>query len=69
MNARALRRAGQSRLAFASFLLYRIVVDTGNFEIIKTSDGSLTTDRRHQALFIAFSYGAFIQVAGSAASA
>jgi lactate permease len=48
-------------VVFASILLYRIVVDTGKFEIIKTSVGSLTTDRRLQALFIAFSFGAFIE--------
>jgi len=36
-------------------------VDTGKFEIIKDSVGSLTDDRRLQALFIAFSFGAFIE--------
>jgi len=48
-------------VVFASILLYRIVVDTGKFEVIKTSVGGLTTDRRLQALFIAFSFGAFIE--------
>ncbi|HEV8396763.1 MAG TPA: lactate permease LctP family transporter [Vicinamibacterales bacterium] len=48
-------------VVFASILLYRIVVDTGKFEIIKSSVGGLTTDRRLQALFIAFSFGAFIE--------
>src|SRR5689334_24422583 len=48
-------------IVFTSILLYRIAVDTGKFEIIKSSVGGLTTDRRLQALFIAFSFGAFIE--------
>ncbi|MEO8074787.1 MAG: lactate permease LctP family transporter, partial [Acidobacteriota bacterium] len=46
---------------FSSILLYRLAVDTGKFEIIKDSVGGLTTDRRLQAMFIAFSFGAFIE--------
>jgi lactate permease len=38
-----------------------LAVDTGKFEIIKDSVGSLTDDRRLQAMFIAFSFGAFIE--------
>ncbi|HUL72647.1 MAG TPA: lactate permease LctP family transporter [Vicinamibacterales bacterium] len=48
-------------VVFASMMLYRLAVDTGKFEIIKDSVGSLTNDRRLQALFIAFSFGAFIE--------
>ena len=48
-------------IVFTSILLYRIVVDTGKFEVIKDSVGGLTNDRRLQALFIAFSFGAFIE--------
>jgi lactate permease len=48
-------------IVFASIMLYRLAVDTGKFEIIKDSIGSLTTDRRLQAMFIAFSFGAFIE--------
>ncbi len=48
-------------IVFSSILLYRLAVDTGKFEIIKTSIGGLTDDRRLQALFIAFSFGAFIE--------
>ena len=48
-------------IVFSSILLYRLSVDTGKFEIIKDSIGGLTTDRRLQALFIAFSFGAFIE--------
>src|SRR2546425_1910418 len=48
-------------IVFSSIMLYRLAVDTGKFEIIKDSVGGLTTDRRLQALFIAFSFGAFIE--------
>ena len=48
-------------IVFSSIMLYRLAVDTGKFEIIKDSVGSLTTDRRLQAMFIAFSFGAFIE--------
>jgi len=48
-------------IVFTSIMLYRLAVDTGKFEIIKDSVGSLTDDRRLQALFIAFSFGAFIE--------
>src|ERR1051326_5985888 len=48
-------------VVFSSIMLYRLAVDTGKFEVIKDSVGSLTDDRRLQALFIAFSFGAFIE--------
>jgi lactate permease len=48
-------------IVFASIMMYRLAVDTGKFEIIKDSVGSLTDDRRLQAMFIAFSFGAFIE--------
>jgi len=48
-------------IVFASIMLYRLAVDTGNFAIIKDSVGGLTDDRRLQGLFIAFSFGAFIE--------
>jgi lactate permease len=48
-------------IVFASIMLYRVAVDAGKFEIIKRSVASLTDDRRLQALFIAFSFGAFIE--------
>ena len=50
-----------SWIVFSSIMLYRLSVDTGKFEIIKDSIGGLTNDRRLQALFIAFSFGAFIE--------
>ncbi len=48
-------------IVFTAILLYRITVETGKFEIIKNSIGSLTADRRLQALLIAFAFGAFIE--------
>src|SRR5437773_3360515 len=48
-------------IVFASIMLYRLAVDTGKFEIIKDSVGGLSNDRRLQGLFIAFSFGAFIE--------
>src|SRR4030095_13082238 len=48
-------------IGFSSIMLYRLAVDTGKFAIIKDSVGGLTNDRRLQALFIAFSFGAFIE--------
>src|SRR5262245_35162379 len=48
-------------VVFASIMMYRLAVDTGKFEVIKDSVGSLTDDRRLQAMFIAFSFGAFIE--------
>ena len=48
-------------ILFWAIVLYRITVDTGNFDIIKDSIGSLTSDRRLQALLIAFAFGAFIE--------
>jgi lactate permease len=50
-----------SWIVFSSIMLYRLAVDTGKFEVIKDSVGGLTNDRRLQAMFIAFSFGAFIE--------
>jgi lactate permease len=48
-------------VVFWAVVLYRITVETGKFEIVKDSVGSLTQDRRVQALLIAFAFGAFIE--------
>jgi L-lactate transport len=48
-------------VVFCAILLYRITVETGKFEIVKDSVGSLTEDRRLQGLLIAFAFGAFIE--------
>jgi lactate permease len=50
-------------IVFAAVLLYRVVVESGKFEIIKDSLGGLTRDRRLQALLIAFCFGAFLESA------
>jgi lactate permease len=41
--------------------LYHLTVRTGQFEIVKSSVAALSSDRRIQALLIAFSFGAFIE--------
>jgi lactate permease len=48
-------------IVFSSIMLYRLAVETGKFEVIKDSIANLTDDRRLQAMFIAFSFGAFIE--------
>ena len=48
-------------VVFSAILLYNITVQTGKFEIVKNSIGGLTSDRRLQALLIAFAFGAFIE--------
>jgi lactate permease len=48
-------------IIFWAIFLYRISVETGQFEIIKDSIGSITADRRLQALLIAFAFGAFVE--------
>ena len=48
-------------VVFCAILLYRITLETGKFEVVKDSVGSLTDDRRLQALLIAFAFGAFIE--------
>jgi lactate permease len=41
--------------------LYNLTVQTGQFDIVKSSVGRLSNDRRVQALLVAFSFGAFIE--------
>lgn len=48
-------------VVFWAIALYRLTVETGQFEIIRNSIGGLTQDRRLQALLIAFAFGAFIE--------
>ncbi len=50
-----------SWIVFWAITLYRITVETGKFEIIKSSMGNLTSDARLQALLIAFAFGAFVE--------
>ncbi|HEU4627535.1 MAG TPA: L-lactate permease [Steroidobacteraceae bacterium] len=48
-------------IVFWAVALYRLTVETGQFELIKDSVGRLTQDRRMQGLLIAFAFGAFIE--------
>ena len=48
-------------IVFWAVALYRLTVETGQFEVIRDSVGRLTQDRRLQALLIAFAFGAFIE--------
>lgn len=48
-------------IVIAAVFLYRITVESGQFETIKNSIASITEDRRLQALLIAFSFGAFLE--------
>src|SRR5579859_1547382 len=41
--------------------LYRLTVEKGAFEILQTTIGGVTPDRRLQLLLIAFSFGAFFE--------
>jgi lactate permease len=48
-------------IVYWAIVLYRLTLETGNFEVIKDSIGGLTSDRRLQAMLIAFALGAFIE--------
>jgi len=48
-------------IVYTAIFLYRLTVDTGKFEIIKDSIAGMTSDRRLQALLIAFAFGSFIE--------
>jgi lactate permease len=50
-----------SYIVAATILLYNITVQSGRFEVLRASLAELTTDRRLQALLIAFCFGAFIE--------
>lgn len=41
--------------------IYNMTVESGEFEVIKNSLAAITEDRRLQAIFIAFAFGAFIE--------
>src|SRR5262249_26613543 len=48
-------------IVVAAVYLYDISVSTGDFEIMKSSVGGISSDRRLQLLLVAFSFGAFIE--------
>jgi L-lactate transport len=50
-----------SWIVFWALVLYEITLRTAKFEVIKDSIGSITSNKRIQALLIAFAFGAFIE--------
>ena len=50
-----------SWIIFWAIVLFKITVETGNFDIIRSSLGHLTPDPRLQALLIAFAFSAFLE--------
>ena len=48
-------------VVFAAIFLFRIVEETGRFEVIKNSVVQLTNDQRLQVLLIGFTFGAFME--------
>ncbi|MES1215439.1 MAG: lactate permease LctP family transporter [Bacteroidota bacterium] len=48
-------------IVITAVFLFNITVKSGQFEIIKHFMGSITSDRRLQALIIAFSFGSFLE--------
>ena len=48
-------------IVLTAIFVYDLTVATGKFNIVKDSIASLASDRRIQALLIAFSFGAFIE--------
>jgi len=48
-------------ILFWAIALFRVTVETGKFEVIRDSIGTLTSDARLQALMIAFALGAFLE--------
>ncbi|SHI25810.1 L-lactate permease [Desulfosporosinus lacus] len=48
-------------IVIAAVFLYNLTVESGHFEIIKSSIASISDDRRIQALLVAFCFGAFLE--------
>jgi hypothetical protein len=48
-------------IVLCAIFVYDITVETGKFEIVKETIARLASDRRIQALLIAYSFGAFIE--------
>jgi len=48
-------------ILYSAVLLYRTILETGKFEILKDSLGNLTEDSRLQALLIAFAFGSLLE--------
>jgi lactate permease len=48
-------------IVFNAIFLYDVTVATGQFDVLRSSVAGLASDRRVQALLIAFSFGAFME--------
>jgi lactate permease len=48
-------------VVFSAVLLYRVTLESGQFEVLKDSIAHLADDRRLQILLIAFAFGAFVE--------
>ncbi|SDH80995.1 L-lactate permease [Desulfosporosinus hippei] len=48
-------------IVIAAVFLYNLTVESGHFDIIKSSIATISDDRRIQALLVAFSFGAFLE--------
>ncbi|MDF2626839.1 MAG: L-lactate permease [Symbiobacteriaceae bacterium] len=48
-------------IVIAAMFLYTVTLVTGQFEIVKDSVASMSSDKRIQAILIAFSFGAFVE--------
>ena len=48
-------------VVFSAILLYRVMQESGKFNLLKDSIGHLTDDGRLQMLLVAFAFGAFIE--------
>ena len=44
-----------------ALFLHNLTIETGKFDIVRNALATLTTDRRIQALIIAFSFGALLE--------
>jgi lactate permease len=51
-------------IIIASIFLYNVAVETGQFQVMKDSIATLSSDRRLQAVLIAFCFGAFLEGTG-----
>ncbi|AGA69785.1 L-lactate transport [Desulfitobacterium dichloroeliminans LMG P-21439] len=48
-------------IVITAVYLYNLTVESGQFEVIKSSIASISNDRRLQALIVAFCFGAFLE--------
>ncbi|MDX2034888.1 MAG: L-lactate permease [Blastocatellia bacterium] len=51
-------------IIIASMFLYNVAVETGQFQVMKDSIASLSSDKRLQLILIAFCFGAFLEGTG-----